>query len=158
MSTHFSSFVSPADCFFSVSCHFILGHKHYHSHPNAVQSQRQHKGNDRGPAFNFLLFPSWNSIILTQPSVRRSAVRLEPTWILLSFFQCLTGWGLASQESVTVNGFPPLSTMMSWMKCDLISLGIQKRDGNAWKCFLLQFTRVLMVKLSCKWAHYLDIS
>lgn len=114
------------------------------------------RGNGRGPSFNFLLLPSRNSFILTQPAVRRSALHLEPTWSSLPFVSVsLAGdwlqvghweWFPTTEKYNDLNEvwYDQLGIMQSW---------IQKRDGTAWKCFLLQFTKALLVKLSCKWAH-----
>lgn len=159
MSTHFSFFVSSVDSFPSVSCCFILGCVHYHSHPHAVQSQRQYKGNGRGPSFNFLLLPSWNSIILIQPAVRTVAAHLEPLGSSLPFVSVsLAGaWCLRSQSHQTVSHHWALWCLewsVIWSAWDDAVTNTKER----WKCMKRFFiARALMVKFSCKWAHYLDI-
>lgn len=77
---------------------------------------------------------------------------LVPPFLLLVSYWLGTGaWGN------TGDGFPSLKSAMSWLECDIISLGWCKhryqRDVELPEFFLLQFNRALMVKVSCKWAH-----
>lgn len=98
------------------------------------------RGYGRGPSFNFLPLPPWDSFILIQPAVR-SALHLNPLGYCLPLFMShwlVTGisgvshwkWFTTTQKYNVLNEvwYDQLGIMQSW---------IQKREGTAWKWFFI---------------------